>query len=95
MFGLVPFVVARATNPSVAVSTCSTRAAIAMMTIIRRPDPFSTFRFGTVVAVSGGELGEFLIPCSLESVVKQIVDMLERDDVRSATSGRHVLGIFD
>jgi hypothetical protein len=70
MLGLVPFVVAYTTYPSVTFSTCSTGAAITVMTMILWPDPFSTFGSRAVVTVPSGKYGKLFVPVSFEAIVK-------------------------
>lgn len=62
---------------------------------IGRLDPFSAAFTGAVDAVLGRVLLIFTVPLHLELDVEQLVDMLERDMISGATTGRHVLRIRD
>jgi hypothetical protein len=62
---------------------------------ILRFDPLTTTPGRTVDTIPCRKLGILLVPSPLEVGVKQPVDMLERDVVRSATLGWHQLRIPD
>ncbi|KAK5630145.1 hypothetical protein RRF57_005860 [Xylaria bambusicola] len=73
----------------------SASAAIAVMAKIGRPNPFSAFCPGAVVAVSVKKTCELFIPGPFEIIVEQTIDMLEWNDIVGAAFRRHVLSIFD
>jgi hypothetical protein len=56
-------------------------------------NPFSTPPRRAIHPVSGGILCELLVPRLLEVVVKQILNMSQRDVFGGAAFGGHVLGV--
>lgn len=58
-----------------------------------RLDPLTTVLVGTVDAVRGGEFLEFAIPVALKLVIKQMLDVLERNVVVGTAPWWHVLWI--
>jgi hypothetical protein len=93
--GAVPFAVAAAADLSLATTTLSALSTVRSAMDVLGLDPFAASPGRTVHSIPGRVLGVFPVPCPLEAVVEQLVDMLERDMVGRAALGRHMLGILD
>lgn len=62
---------------------------------IMRFDPLPAPACGTVYAVACRVFHELSVPCFLELLIKQFVDVFQWDMRRGATSWRHVRGIIN
>lgn len=94
----VPFPVAGAADfgfasTAFAILATTIGAAAGVDENVLRLDPFSTAFDRTVDPVLCSVLSILLVPLGFELVVEELIDMLERNLLRCATSRRHMLGI--
>ena len=90
--GVVPAVVAGTAHLGLAAPALAMMEALVAADVLG-PDPLAAMARWTVQTVPCRVFGEFAVPLALELVVKEALDVLERDVVGSATPWRHVLGI--
>jgi hypothetical protein len=91
----VEFTVAKYTDLCLAVATsCVFSAGSRIHLYPRRFDPLATCSGGTVQAVGSRVLLVFPIPQDFEFVVEKSIGVLQRDVLRGATSGRHMLWVL-
>ena len=87
-------VVAQSTHTGLASRTTAILAALKFVHV-GRLNPLAAASGGTIQTVLCRVFLISLIPEHLELVVKQVVDVLERDVIGTTAFGRHVLRILD
>ena len=91
--GAMPFSVARIADLGMAAAALGKLASVNIAVDVLGLDPLPATPRRTVDAVPGGKLSVLLVPLLFEARVEQPLDVLQRDVVCRAASGRHVLRI--